>query len=74
MDLEMEDMQSMVTQNDKRLSIHEAICAERYQGIQESFEKGAKRMQKIEYLLYAAIGAILLGPNFVAEVIKHWMK
>ena len=63
-------METIITENDKRLSIHEAVCAERYEGIQEAFTKGTKRMQKIEYLLYAVIGSVLLGPNFAAELIK----
>jgi hypothetical protein len=67
----MDEMESMVTDNDKRLSIHEAVCAERYAGIQQAFAKGTKRMQKIEYLLYALIGAVLLGPNFAAKLIDH---
>ena len=66
-------METIVTENDKRLSIHEAICAERYEGIQEAFTKGTKRMQKIEYLLYAVIGSVLLGPNFAAELIKKFL-
>ena len=69
----MENMETIVTENDKRLSIHEAICAERYEGIQEAFTKGTKRMQKIEYLLYAVIGSVLLGPNFAAELIKKFL-
>jgi hypothetical protein len=69
----MENMEIIVTENDKRLSIHEAVCAERYEGIQEAFTKGTKRMQKIEYLLYAVIGSVLLGPNFAAELIKKFL-
>lgn len=67
------DFESIVSENDKRLSVHEAICAERYQGIQDAFNKGTRRMQKIEYALYALIGAVLLGPNFAAKVIEHLM-
>ena len=69
----MNDMEALVAENDKRLSVHEAICAERYEGIQEAFTKGTKRMQKIEYLLYAVIGSVLLGPNFAAELIKKFL-
>ena len=69
----MENMEIIVTENDKRLSIHEAVCAERYEGIQEAITKGTKRMQKIEYLLYAVIGSVLLGPNFAAELIKKFL-
>ena len=55
---------------DKRLAVHEAICAERYNSIANSLKDGDKRMTKIEYLLYAAIMAILLGPGVAAEFIK----
>ena len=43
----------MGAENDKRISVHEAICAERYERIEESFERGSKRMARIEYMLYA---------------------
>ena len=66
-------MEAVVAENDKRLAIHEAICAERYEGIQEAFAKGTKRMQKIEYLLYAVIAAVLLGPGFAAELLKKFI-
>ena len=66
-------MEAVVAENDKRLSIHEAICAERYEGIQDAFAKGTKRMQKIEYLLYAVIAAVLLGPGFAAELLKKFI-
>lgn len=60
-----------------RLSVHEAVCAERYRKIEDSFERvegrfddGSKRMAKIEYLLYGLIIAVLLGPGVAAEFIK----
>ena len=66
----MEDLHNTVTDNDKRLSVHEAVCAERYEGIQTSLENGEKRMQKIEYILYGIAGVVLLGPGFAAELVK----
>jgi hypothetical protein len=60
----------MVTETDARLSTHEQICAERYEGIQARFDDGSKRMTKIEYLLYALIAAVLLGPGVAAEFVK----
>jgi len=66
----MENLQSVVTDNDKRLSVHEAVCAERYEGIQEALNSGQKRMQKIEYILYGIAGVMLLGPGFAADLIK----
>ena len=66
----MDDVKETVAENDKRLSVHEAVCAQRYESIQASFRDGSKRMTKIEYLLYAVIAAVLLGPGVAAEVIK----
>jgi hypothetical protein len=66
----MEQIQELATETDKRLSVHEAICASRYEGIQARFDEGSKRMTKIEYLLYALIAAVLLGPGVAAEFVK----
>jgi hypothetical protein len=55
---------------DKRLSIHEVVCLERYNNIDKSLRDGDKRMTKIEYLLYAVIIAVLFGPGVAAEFIK----
>ena len=60
----------MVTETDARLSTHEQICAQRYEGIQARFDDGSKRMTKIEYLLYIVILAVLLGPGVAAEMVK----
>jgi hypothetical protein len=60
----------MVTETEARLSTHEQICAQRYEGIQESFAQGSKRMAKIEYLLYVVIAVVLLGPGVAAEFVK----
>jgi hypothetical protein len=46
-----------------RLAVHEAVCAERYINI-------TARMTKIEYLLYAVIITVLLGPGTAGEFIK----
>jgi hypothetical protein len=53
-----------------KLAVHEAVCAERYAAIEKAFVDGDKRMSRIEYLLYIAIGAVLLGPGFVGTVIN----
>lgn len=66
----MEAVHELATETDKRLSVHEAICAQRYEGIQGRFDDGSKRMTKIEYLLYVAILAVLLGPGVAAEFVK----
>lgn len=64
-------MSEMVTATEARLQSHEAVCAYRYQEITSSLDKGAKRMDKIEYLLYAVMAAVLLGPGVAADFIKH---
>jgi hypothetical protein len=66
----MEDIHELATDTDKRLSVHEAICAQRYEGIQARFDDGSKRMTKIEYLLYVLILAVLLGPGVAADIVK----
>jgi hypothetical protein len=66
----MEQIHELANETDKRLSVHEAICAQRYEGIQRRFDEGSKRMTKIEYLLYALIAAVLLGPGVAAEFVK----
>jgi hypothetical protein len=55
---------------DARLTTHEEICALRYEKINESLAHGEKRMTKIEYLLYAVMAAVLLGPGVAAEFFK----
>ena len=63
-------MSAQIDATDARLSTHEQVCAHRYEAIQKSFESGSKRMTKIEYLLYAVIAAVLLGPGVAAEMVK----
>ena len=53
-----------------KLAGHEAICAERYSNIAGSLRDGDRRMTKIEYLLYAVIIAVLLGPGVAAEFVR----
>jgi hypothetical protein len=60
----------MSENTDTRLAVHEAICTERMKFISDSLSKGSERMTKIEYLLYAVIVAVLLGPGVAAEVVK----
>jgi hypothetical protein len=55
---------------DTKLAVHEAICAERYSRIDGQLTSGDKRMAKIEYLLYAVMAAVLLGPGVAAEFVK----
>jgi len=66
----MEGVHELANETDKRLSVHEAICAQRYEVIQARFDEGSKRMNRIEYLSYGVILAVLLGPGVAAEFVK----
>lgn len=69
----MAELHELANETDKRLSVHEAICASRYDGIQARFDEGSKRMTKIEYLLYGLILAVLFGPGAAAEFVKKFL-
>jgi len=59
-----------IDETEARLNTHEEICALRYEKINETLETGDKRMNKIEYLLYAVMAVVLLGPGVGAEFFK----
>ena len=63
----------MSDDTDIRLAVHEAVCAERYNSIKDSLEKGSNRMQKIEILMYVIMVLVLLGPGVAAELIKKFI-
>jgi len=65
------DIENIVIETDKRLNAHEQVCAERYKGILESFDKGSKRMQRIEYLLYAVIASVFFGKDMIVDIVQH---
>lgn len=60
----------MLEDTETRLAVHEAICAERYKNIEQSLSTGDKRMAKIEYLIYAVMLCVLLGPGVAADFVK----
>lgn len=59
-----------IDETEARLNTHEEICALRYEKINETLETGDKRMTKIEYLLYAVMAVVLMGPGVGAEFFK----
>jgi len=63
-------MSDLITTTEAKLQTHEAVCAQRYESITHGLDKGEKRMTKIEYLLYAVMAAVLLGPGAAAEFFK----
>ena len=60
----------MEAENNTRISVHEAVCAERYKRIEESFERGSKRMARIEYMLYALIGVTFFGKDTFMQLMQ----
>lgn len=55
---------------EKDFAVHEAICAQRYEAIEEKLESGRQRMRMIEIQLYVIIAAILFGPGVAADIVK----
>jgi hypothetical protein len=64
------DIETITAETDKRLSVHEAVCKERYESILDSFANGSKRMQRIEYLLYAVIASVFFGKDLILDIVK----
>lgn len=60
----------MISTTEAKLQTHEAICAQRYEQISNTLDKGDKRMNKIEYSIWAVLAAVLLGPGAAAEFFK----
>jgi hypothetical protein len=46
------------------------VCVEHYQSILDSLDKGSKRMQRIEYLLYAVIASVFFGKDMMLDIFK----
>jgi hypothetical protein len=56
-----------MSDTDKDLAVHVAVCDERYRQIAQSLREGEKRMTKIEYLIYGVMLLVLLGPNVAGQ-------
>ena len=69
-----DDMQADIAENEQRIAVHEAVCAERYAGIQNRLRLGDKRMQRIEYILYFLIAAVLVGPSNAVKLLEAFFK
>ena len=65
----MGDVHELANETDKKLAVHEAVCAQRYANIQKRFDDGSKRMKRIEHMLYVIGACVLLGPGAAAELI-----
>ena len=47
-----------MSDTDKDLAVHVAVCDERYRNIEASLKSGERRMTKIEYLIYAVMALV----------------
>jgi hypothetical protein len=56
---------------DKRVSTHEAVCAERYEAIEKRLDQGAKVMRELRLLIYAIVGLLALGEGSILEVARR---
>jgi hypothetical protein len=61
---------SKMSDIEKDFAVHEAVCAERYRVISDRLDTGKERMQRIEYILYVVIIAVLFGPGVAGEFLK----
>jgi hypothetical protein len=64
------ELSQMPPSVESQLATHIAVCDLRYQNIHDSLSKGEKRMQRIEYLMYAMVAIIFLGPGFAAKLLE----
>ena len=62
----------ILSDTEKDLAVHVAVCDERYKQIVDSLREGEKRMTKIEYLIYGVMLLVLLGPNVAGEFFKKF--
>jgi predicted nucleic acid-binding Zn ribbon protein len=67
-------MKADIADNEQRIAVHEAVCAERYGGIQERLRRGDKRMQRIEYILYFLVVAVVGGREVAMKVVELFAK
>lgn len=51
----------MVTAVEAQLNTHEAVCAQRYEGIEVQFRSSNARLKRIETLMVAAVIGVLGG-------------
>lgn len=63
-----------IAENEKRIEVHEAVCAERYQGILDRFVRGDRRMQRIEYILYFLMLMALVGRDGAFKLVELFVK
>lgn len=61
-----------MSDTEKDLAVHVAVCDQRYKEIAQCLKESEKRMTKIEYLLYGVMLMVLLGPGVAGTFFKHF--
>jgi hypothetical protein len=61
-----------MSDTEKDLAVHIAVCDERYRNIELSLKNGERRMTKIEYLIYAVMAMVMFGPGVAATFIHKF--
>jgi len=56
-----------LSDTEKDLAVHVAVCDERYRQIADMLKEGDRRMTKIEYLIYAVMALVMFGPGVAAQ-------
>jgi len=56
-----------MSDTEKDLAVHVAVCDERYRQIADMLKEGDRRMTKIEYLIYAVMVMVMFGPGVAAQ-------
>jgi len=56
-----------MSDTEKDLAVHVAVCDERYRQIADMLKEGDRRMTKIEYLIYAVMVMVMFGPGVAAS-------
>ncbi|MEX3902442.1 hypothetical protein AB4Y33_02930 [Paraburkholderia sp. BR14319] len=67
-------MNTAIAENERRIDVHEAVCAERYKGIEDAFRRGDRRMQRIEYVIYFLLLAVVFGPAGGLKAFEAFIK
>ena len=57
-----------MSDTEKDLAVHIAVCDERYKNIADMLKEGDRRMTKIEYLIYAVMALVMFGPGCCGAV------
>ena len=67
MNLNPKSKRFIMSDTEKDLAVHVAVCDERYRNIEASLKSGERRMTKIEYLIYAVMALVMFGPGVAAQ-------